>query len=167
LVADEYICTSLIRECMLRLLASVDMFDRCFCCYCQEGTMRHSSDEKYVTCTYNVTGPSHLITADIALDVLAIAQHVNWCPDCDNYDNADSMKQSAAALRNKSLIDYVREVALSVALCDFGTVIRSQTFVEQFGNGKSSGNSKDSSISRACGMLLTSLLQDFCDVGRL
>ena len=168
LVADEYICTSLIRECILRLLASVDTFDRCFCSYCQGSTDRHGNDDKYVSCTLDVAGPSHLITADLALDVLAIAQHVNWCPDCDEDDDNHTIKQTTATKRKKSVIDYLREVALSVAICDFGTVVRCPTFIHQFENADLSGNTDGTSSSgRASGKLLRSLLNDLFDMGRM
>ena len=45
LVADEYICTSLIHECIQRLLASFDMYDRCFCSYCQRCTEKHTNEK--------------------------------------------------------------------------------------------------------------------------
>lgn len=168
-VADEYICTSLIRECILRLLATADMFDRCYCRHCQGGNTRRSGDGKYRYCTYHVAGPSHLITAALALDVLAIAQHVSWCPDNDDDLNDNvipSLQQSTITTkRTKSLINHLREVALSQAICDFGAVIRSQTFTEQFEN-KTSFRLNDAS-KRAAGMLLMSLLNDFYEVGRV
>jgi hypothetical protein len=116
-----------------------------------------------------------LITADLALDVLAIAEHVNWCPDNDCNDNnldqnVNIMQQPAATKRSKRIIDSLREVSLSVALCNFGAVLQSQAFVEQLGGyGIILGNTCDVSHPprRAAAMLLTSLLKDFYEIGRM
>jgi hypothetical protein len=85
-VAQEYICSSLSQECEMRLLSNSDSFDKCFCCYCLS---RHrgsgDSSSRYCECTYEVSGPSALISSENALDVLSFTAQLSEGPKMVDY----------------------------------------------------------------------------------
>lgn len=87
LVAEEYICKSLVQECEMRLLSSVETYDLCFCSYCSANAGNKVAIEgkpDAVECTLQVSGPS-MIDTNLALDVLAISQHVSGSSSESDY----------------------------------------------------------------------------------
>jgi ankyrin repeat protein len=147
LVGDEYICLSLVHECLWRLLASADDCDRCLCVVCQtELAARHCSSVS----SEQSLGPSHLVSAETVLDVLAAFQHISVVQD----DNC--VVNSSAG----NLISALREMAFCIALCEFGSVVKSEAFEAQFNHSIE----EYQQTSTAPGMFLYMLLQDLVDL---
>jgi hypothetical protein len=147
LVGDEYICLSLVHECLWRLLASADDYDRCLCGVCRT--------ELSARCCSSVSaeqrlGPSHLVSAETVLDVLAAFQHI-------------SVVQDGNCVLNNSagnLVSALREMAFCIALCEFGSVVKSEAFEAQFNHSIE----EYQQTSSAPGMFLYMLLQDLVDL---
>lgn len=83
LVADEFLCHSLLQECEMRMVSSQDDAKRCFCWNCCSKRGPKSDGEPLVVpCFYNVVGgifakePFGNIEPHIALDLFALAQHI-------------------------------------------------------------------------------------------
>lgn len=111
LIADEFICPSLIQECEMRLLATD--YCKCFCWYCnnptlltpQQACFRQQQDTTATTnhktspvvllesavhfqtvqCKYKILGTSVLVTPDVALDVLAVINQLGTHWESEDY----------------------------------------------------------------------------------
>lgn len=75
LMADEFLCPSLVLECEMRLLASDP--NQCYCWSCCKSVERSSPDASLMRCSYMVSGNSRLIGPSTAIDVLAIWTDLN------------------------------------------------------------------------------------------
>jgi len=134
LVAEEFICRSLVQECEMRLLAS-DVH-RCFCCSCARAG---SIENQLVDCHYLVDSPSCCVTVDSALDILAVAQHVrssclevdyNLCVTKRDGVFASEIEQAEASMLQP--MEALQETAICTILQDFNSVISSSAFRSQF-----------------------------------
>jgi ankyrin repeat protein len=123
-MADEYLCQSFIVECIIRLLASNNDYDRCYCSYCRGNDTYEPNKNN----NHEVIGPSHLITTDTVLDVLAIAQQIRWNTD-GAHENDDVRYCKNESSFYNSLLNKLLQVTLYVALCDFGAVLQSNAFI--------------------------------------
>jgi hypothetical protein len=153
LAAEEFICRSLVQECEMRLLAADPR--QCFCVACaRAGTIK----DQQVDCHYLVDGPSHCITPDSALDVLAVAQHVSEaCLEADYMlcvTNNGTIVSSRAYNANGSSggdgdgdasvlkpMQALREAAVCTVLQGFQAVSQSETFASQLADGAVNTNS--------------------------
>lgn len=149
LVAEEFICRSLVQECEMRLLAADPR--QCFCVSCaRAGTIENHK----VDCHYLVDGPSYCITPDSALDVLAVAQHVSEAyfdadymlrvtnnetmysfssyinNNNDNNTNVNGNGINGAAIVLKPM-QALREAAVCTVLQGFKAVSQSEAFASQ------------------------------------
>lgn len=80
LLADEYLCPSLLQECELRLLSPVAL-DRCFCVNCCNATSPRSDRaenfddrESMINCLCRVQGKGGLISTECAADIIAVGR---------------------------------------------------------------------------------------------
>lgn len=89
-VAEEFLCFSLLQECEMRLLHSNP--STCFCWSCAKSVKTHS--EELVECLYFASGPSLLLNGSSALDVLAVLEHLG--NDADFHYNILQVARSAA-----------------------------------------------------------------------
>jgi ankyrin repeat protein len=150
LAAEEFICRSLVQECEMRLLAADPR--ECFCVSCaRAGT----TIDQQVDCHYLVDGPSHCITPDSALDVLAVAQHVSEaCLEEDymlcvtnngtivssrvyNSDGSSGGDDNVSVLKPMQAL---REVAVCTVLQGFQAVSQSDTFASQLADDAAAAN---------------------------
>jgi ankyrin repeat protein len=74
LVAEEFLCLSLIQECEMRLLSTDPT--RCFCWSCAKAVRCLSGKDRLSECMYCVDGSCSLLTGTSVLDVLAVVQHM-------------------------------------------------------------------------------------------
>lgn len=151
LAAEEFICRSLVQECEMRLLAADPR--QCFCVACgRAGTIK----DQQVDCHYLVDGPSHCITPDSALDVLAVAQHVSAaCLEADymlcvtnngtlvssrayNSDGSSGGDGDVSVLKPMQAL---REAAVCTVLQGFQAVSQSDTFASQLADDAVNTNS--------------------------
>jgi len=143
LISEEYLCKSLVQECEMRLLSS-NYCDQCFCCYCgaKGGSVLANGKPGKVECSFQVSGPS-LVGAEMALDVLAVAQHVSGsCSESDYTLRVtksteskqmyawSSMKQINCIVRDPLVA--LREGAVRTILCNFEKVVKSSAFATYF-----------------------------------
>ena len=147
IIAEEFICPSLLRECEMRLLSS-DPF-RCFCWSCcsavrESQCNNNDSSAPCGECLVHVKGPSRLLTAECVLDALAVSselQAVGTTEDCCII-NCSSSQMEKSANQIWSLIDkkqhnytppfvHAKDSAIQVCLCDFTNVSESQAFLSQ------------------------------------
>jgi len=126
-VAQEFICPTLIQECEMRLLASEAR--QCFCCSCA----MQSVEDKL---TYCVAGPSCCINCETALDVLSVAMSVSdSCQEMASYEievswndtpmSAWSSWTGATKLRP---LDALREAVSRTILLNYSTVTSTECF---------------------------------------
>ena len=176
LVAEEFLCRSLVQECEMRLLSSEQYSHGCFCCYCRAKAGQIKTEPhmmKTVECFYRVSGPSWLVTPAEALDVLAVVQHVSEaCCETDfslrivsSNTESSMISPLSSNYRMKGIIqnslDALREVALFSILSDFDAVARSSAFASHFEDMLENRTSK----VYAQDMLLRMSLQDLSEVG--
>jgi ankyrin repeat protein len=155
LAAEEFICRSLVQECEMRLLAADPR--QCFCVSCAR---TETILDQQVDCHYLVDGPSHCITPDSALDVLAVAQHVNEACLEEDYvlcvTNNETIVSSRAYNSNDSSagdddtsvlkpMQALREAAVCTLLQGFQAVSQSETFESQLAEDAANTNSLESS----------------------
>ena len=123
-------------------------------------TSMHEADS--VECTYRVSGPTCLVTADTSVEVLAVVQHV--AGSCCETDYTLRVTQSPNESTNKFVfrnpMESLHEVALLVILSDFGSVVKSEAFASQFDDAMGATD------TGAQGMLLQMSLESLCDVGQ-
>jgi hypothetical protein len=176
LVAEEYLCRSLVQECEMRLLSSDQCFRGCFCCYCRAkvGRIPTELNRKTLECFYRVSGPSWLVTPAQALDVLAIVQHVSEaCCETDYSlrlvsSNTESTRNSSSTSNDRmkgvirNPLEALLEVALYSVLSDFDAVARSPAFVVQFEDVLNDATSEVQALE----MLLQMSLQNLSEVAR-
>jgi ankyrin repeat protein len=83
LVAEEFLCPSLMQECEMRLLSSDPT--QCFCWNCCKAvrSLVSSDGKDDVQCLYVVHGPSRLIAVENAVDCLAVSQQVSAVKSVD------------------------------------------------------------------------------------
>jgi hypothetical protein len=150
LMGDEYMCISLVDECLRRLLASTDEYDSCFCSFCRTEFPADCSSSVSADQSFN---PSHLVSSETVLVVLAALQH-NFC-----FVKDDDFALNDSA---ENLVRALREMAFGIALCDFGSVVKSETFEAQFNH--SIEESLFHQNSSPSGIFLYMLLQDLVDL---
>ena len=167
LVGDEYICPTLTCECVNRLLASVDAYDQCMCGDgCCQNAVLETKEQNYVR--YPISGPpSHLITAELALDILAVAQQIHGSLDGSivNNDSVNGNNTTKQSIRgNRTLVDDLREITLLVAIGDFATVWQRLEKDETESHPNNTALAANVVIGEE---LLTRLVNDLRDSGRL
>lgn len=166
LVGEEFICRSLVQECEMRMLSSDSFFDRCLCSYCCANAARTTTPMNQadsVECIYRVSGPTCLVTADAAVDVLAVVQHV--AGSCCETDYTLRVTQTPNESKNKFVfrnpMESLHEVALIVIMSDFGSVVKSEAFACQFYDAM-----MEATDTGAQEILLQMSLESLCDLGR-
>jgi ankyrin repeat protein len=141
-IAEEFLCASLIQECEMRLLSSDPT--GCFCWSCSKAVRPVSvEDDQFAECMYCVEGPGLLLTESSLLDVLATTQyleplepdyHINvlssslssvkCMPASRAWANANKISTSVKA------INTLKDVAIQTILRNFSQVIDSDSFQE-------------------------------------
>jgi len=132
LVANEFICPSLLSEIEMRLLSSSPY--SCFCRSCSQIT---NTLHVRTTCE----GPSSLITGKTALDVISIAQNIGSSPlnihdcfrikvrECDVFNLSKHDEYDKISLWQSPSPFYIaRKVACKCVLQDYIEVEKSDTF---------------------------------------
>mmetsp|Transcript_11742 Transcript_11742/g.17717 ORF Transcript_11742/g.17717 Transcript_11742/m.17717 type:complete len:253 (-) Transcript_11742:229-987(-) len=79
MLANEFLCPSLLMECELRLLTSKPYSCFCRCCCGVTRQSEHGANENPLICV-DVEGPAFLITADTALDIVILSQQISGSP---------------------------------------------------------------------------------------
>jgi ankyrin repeat protein len=149
LIAEEFLCHSLIQECEMRLLSSDPT--ACFCWSCAKAVRCHSEKKRLAECVYVVDGPSRLLMGHSVLDVLAVLQHfesmeVNYnisavplslcslkcMPATKTWGNMNGVWTSHRA------VGLLKETAIVTILTKFSEVIRSGSFQESAALNKES-----------------------------
>jgi len=130
LVAEEFICPSLMQECEMRLL-SAEPWRHCFCRFCtRQG--RTETESKHGS--YQVIGPSASIRADTALDVLAVSQHLSdSLRDTDFYTLRVATDDTLASLVTTKPLETLQAVSIDQILLSFYEVSESAAFLEVHG----------------------------------
>lgn len=130
LVAEEFICPSLIQECEMRLL-SAEPWRHCFCRFCaRQGRTETESGH----CSYQVIGPSACIRADTVLDVLAVSQHLtDSLSDTDAYTLRVATDDTLASLITTKPLETLQAVSIEQILLNFYEVGESAAFLEVHG----------------------------------
>ena len=108
LLAEEFLCPSLVLECEMRLLSDdgTECFGRC-CASCSR---------------YAVQSPSRSITAEKAINVLAVSQRGFSMP---SRSYVDLQPSNAPHVEGKGFFFWARAVALKTILQQFSEVLRS------------------------------------------
>ena len=144
-IAEEFLCPSLVQECEMRLL-SADPF-QCYCwscCLATRGTQcTPKGSSSCAECLYRVRGPSKLLTADCILDVLAVScqleslstntyrgSSVKW------WSRSWSTKQvwgsfDGNVCDNAAPFACLKDAAIQTCLRHFTIVSKSQAFLSQ------------------------------------
>eukprot|EP00978_Attheya_sp_CCMP212_P004603 scaffold10034_cov53-Attheya_sp.AAC.6 len=150
LVAEEFLCPSLVKECEMRILAKEPR-----ACVCwnyatlskKTNTVQSKKKEGHAfsdeqlcftvdsvaaTCMYHVSSPPAVLKADNALDVLAVAQQVSYVDDSGN-----DMWIRVCSNNRFGTIDVsqpfvvVRAAAVRVIMQQFGLVLKSDSYFSQ------------------------------------
>jgi ankyrin repeat protein len=135
-IGEEFLCQTLVQECEMRLLASENAFDRCLCSYCGAIPGRRIARDGTLEYTVQVTGPTYLITEKTSIDVLAVLQHLS--EEACSAGNYSLSVQGRSAIPLQTLHDLV----LSTVLRDFGSVVQSDSFINQFDDPSEALSSK-------------------------
>lgn len=174
LIADEFLCTSLVKECEMRLLA-VD-YRKCFCWYCNsmsesdvpEQSNMDVKNDLWTTKQYHfsITGPSLLVTVENALDILAIAQQL--CMSCDVA--AYTLRMDTTVQRTEtevfttsscSPLEALRSAAVTCMLQGLGKVIDSKSFTVNLHSLMSESTDESDIVEQSCfGNLIKVLLHE-------
>jgi hypothetical protein len=141
-IAEEFLCASLIQECEMRLLSSDPT--GCFCWSCSKAVRPVSvEDDRFAECMYCVEGPGSLLAESSLLDVLATTQYLEPL-ELDYHINVLSSSLSSVkcmpaskawANANNTLtrvkaINSLKDVAIQTILRNFSRVIDSDSFQE-------------------------------------
>ncbi len=140
-VGEEFLCFSLVQECEMRLLALNPT--ACFCWYCAKNVK--AQDDEIAECWYSVTGPSHLLSGNTALDVLAVLQHLRSGVD-HNYKifqvnrpipwvkllgPAKTWNQEDGRVSSlHAAVSCLKDAAIGIILSSFNEVVKSVSFRE-------------------------------------
>ena len=145
MIAEEFLCPSLLQECEMRLLSANPFQCYCWsCCLTVRSTKTAAVGDEPIACTqclYRVQGPSQLLTAECVLDALAVSQQLEtmehttgcikwWSPSQLPFQGNISMKRSwdifnANKCNSAAPFAYVKDAALEVVLRDFCAVVDS------------------------------------------
>lgn len=165
LVAEEYLCQSLIKECEMRLLNSDPK--RCFCFSCCRAVRAHPSNDGggVVECLYLVDGCSSLVKGSTALDVLSVTEYMDGGSYSIKFVNstlratqcmssarlwADYDKETAEPTRKE---DWIAFTALA-SLNDFVIVTMLKEFSEVAKSGAYQQSAKmNEGLNGKCGLL--------------
>jgi len=160
-VAEEFLCPSLLRECEMRLL-SADPF-QCYCwscCLCIRGMQSNveGSSAPYGECLYRVQGPSRLLTADCVLDALAVSGELgsigtitdssigcwNSCQKWKKEEHIwDLLDENHCSSGRAVPFVHAKDAAIQTCLGGFVKVSKSPTFLSQVGFLVSDGTSQN------------------------
>jgi len=127
LLAEEFLCPTLVQECELRLLSSEPR--RCFCPSCARATV--GKDEQSL---YRVSSPSLCITSDTVLDILLVAMSVSIsCFPAAEAAWNDAPLAMWAPWKNDDAVqlaptEALREAAARTILMHFDSVTNSEIF---------------------------------------
>lgn len=141
-IAEEFLCTSLIQECEMRLLSSDPT--NCFCWACSKSVLPMCvGDTWYAECMYFVEGPGSLLTGDNMLDILATTQYLER-RDFDylihvtpgSQSSLQSMPATVAWANAKEhwssleALHLLRDAAIQMIISKFSQVVDSESFQE-------------------------------------
>ena len=167
-IAQEFLCMSLLRECTVRLLIANPF--QCFCWSCC-ARVREKNGTSDFECVYRARGPSRLLSPNTSLDTLAVVQQVweNTSIPLLTYSEdsaALGMTDGYGAHRlGKSIeVDGCAEVKISTIramLLDFPAVLRSGSFESHMKSIFSDDATSGEKEKEAQRMLLETLLHDF------
>ena len=177
LAAEEYLCTSLIQECEMRLLSADPT--RCYCWSCAKSVRSISANESIAECMYIVKGTGKLLAGDSALDVLAVVEHLQSIDLDLRYEISDiplplssiTCMNSAMAWFNrlerwraKKAVSSVKDAAIATILTKFQDVVKSGSFQESSElNEVSQVDEQESQLSQKA-LLLQLCLEEFARV---
>jgi hypothetical protein len=140
-IAEEFLCFSLLQECEMRLL--YDKPATCFCWHCAK-SVKHET-ESTSKCLYFASGPSRLLNGSNVLDVLGVLEHLgtgrDWKYEIWQVAQSSSWVQSAAPSKiwnwdNKGIwsthaaISLLKMTAIDTVLTSFPEVVASASFRE-------------------------------------
>jgi hypothetical protein len=145
IVAEEFLCFSLLQECEMRLLHYEPQV--CFCWSCSRAVRCDGREENRVAeCLYLAAGPSHLINGSTALDILGPIQHLEgmavqytihqvfrplrWlqCPGMV-WAREDSNTTASTWSQHNALAS-LKRVTIATILSNFREVVQSEAFRE-------------------------------------
>ena len=148
LVAEEFLCTSLLLECEMRLLASNPTACYCWsCCVAVQQSNRNSEMVKMSKCLYRVHGPSQWLTANTAMNALSICQQLGSTQHMEgNYQlkiwSKSQYPQSYQSTK-KAWVNFessgrilstpfaaVKDAAIVAILLQYAKVLKSETFLD-------------------------------------
>ena len=165
LIAEEFLCPSLVQECERRLLSPVPT--ACFCKSCVDNLCHDENGCCRDKCSYyvNVAGISRLITPETVLDVLAVAQQLESSSIMDLVENIispvfptlkASPSSSSAQVGTKTgkvgggsdaaafnALSAVRDACICVILNSFNSVVRSDAYQEHLTYNEEEGEHFD------------------------
>jgi hypothetical protein len=143
LVAQTFLCPSLVQECEMRLLAS--NAELCFCWSCCLAVRQ--IEENAAQCLYRVRGPSKVMTANTPLDALALSGQMRdtgteeyrikfWpsllYPSSSDISPTHAWNHYDSNARILSIpFSAVRETALTCIALDFSEIVKSESFIFQ------------------------------------
>jgi ankyrin repeat protein len=178
MIAEEFICPSLLRECEMRLLSS-DPFG-CYCWSCcsavrESQCISNDSATPCGECLVHVDGSSRLLTAECVLDALAVSSELQAVGTTDDRSIIRRSSSQVGKTSNQlwSLIDkkqlnyiapfmHAKDSAIQVCLCDFTNVTETQAFLSQIdllvSDDVSSKEAGGSNVLQAQSVLLLSCL---------
>jgi hypothetical protein len=180
LVAEEFLCPSLVKECEMRILATDPR--ACFCwnyatlskeikaVQKKEGhALRDEQvcftvDSVAATCMYHVSSPPAALTADNALDVLAVAQQVSYVDNSGNDMWIRICSNNTFGTINVSQpFAVVRAAAVRVIMQQFGLVLKSDSYFSQLQPMCASfGNKNNDSVKTDQQDIMAMLLLQTC-----
>lgn len=157
LLADEYLCPTLLLECQMRLLEYQDRQCLCPNCLADQRQITGGEAESHgIVCEDEHDAPFYgLITAETALDVIAVAQQ---------------LEESSATYETKHMkiggpFVTVKRAAIEVVLINFKAVISSRSFLQhtRYNDDKFSYSDQDPEVTHGTdedSMMLLSMCLD-------
>lgn len=161
LLAQEFICPSLVQECEMRLLSS--NVSQCFCWSCCLAVRKTGKNS--AQCLYRAKGPSKALTSQTAIDALALSEQLN-CFDTNEYlikfwpypnypsssdvstDHAWNHYNSNARLLTTPFTA-VKDAAIGSMLLDYCKVLKSESFLNQVKSMLDDSDSEESIANQA------------------
>lgn len=148
LVAEEFLCPSLLLECEMRLLASNPT--ACFCWSCCMAVQQSNKDSEMgnmTKCLYQTRGPSQLLTANTSMNALSVCQQLGTAHQMEGNYTLKFWPKLLNPLRyqstKKAWVNFessgrilttpfaaVKDAAIVAILQQYAKVIKSETFLD-------------------------------------
>ena len=143
IVAEEFLCFSLLQECEMRLLHHEQHV--CFCWSCSRAVRHHAGEEKGVAdCLCVASGPSCFVDGSTALDVLAPIQHLEGLAGQYSIHETTRPASWLQCLVPRTLwtrddssiwsyhgaLSALKRITISTILSQFPNVVKSEAFQE-------------------------------------